>query len=422
MAKWCRTTTMLTVLATLPSIALGAQVRLFPGVASTSGANNTVWRSEVYLHNEAPQVLTAQLEIIPRDSSNVSGSRVYSLGPSQGLRIPDVYAALSAPSGAGTLRVTGDVLTWVRTFNQGKQGTFGQNVPPASASRHDPNEGVLFAIHTPASQQSEFRSNLLIMSLSDDVQRVETSVGSRQRSFELEAGTYTQISNVGAWIGASSGDGILRVVSDGAWCGYVSAVDPITGDPTTVEGALYDAWWLNDQFDAFGGWSYMPDSSGGASFRSSSGLLAVSSFGSGDTGGPSIAKALKVAVDAGMSDYSLEVMAYSKAPGGNLSVQLLDADGAEVVGFSVDSAAGYLDLTAGGVARRGYLGTNEVAGKVALRQSAGLISLHYKDGPAIVSTPQPASRPLHSLKIRIVKTSLLFTPDTKVDWVRIGRL
>lgn len=424
MVNWRRTTArlVLAILAASPSIAQGAQVSLFPGIASASGTNNTAWRSEVYLHSENPQAQAVLLEIIPRDSTNVSGSRSYALGPGQGLRIPDVYAALSAPSGAGTLRVTGDVLTWVRTFNQGKQGTFGQNVPAASASRYAPNEGVLFVIHSPANQQSEFRSNLLIMSLSDDVQRVEMSVGSRERSIELEAGTYTQVSNVGAWIGAPSGDGVLRVVSNGAWCGYVSAVDPITGDPTTVDGALYDAWWLNDQFDAFGGWSYMPDSSEGASFRSSSGLLAVSSFGSGDTGGPSISRPLKVEIDVGMSDYALEAMVYSKNYGGNLVMQLLDEDGAEVVGLRVGSEGTSVYLSVGGVEKQGYLGKSEVAGKITLRQKEGRVALHYLDGPAIVSAPQPTGRSLHSLKIRIVKTSLLFTPDTKVDWVRVGRL
>jgi hypothetical protein len=57
---------------------------------------------------------------------------------------------MGAASGAGILRVSGKLLTWVRTFNQGTAGTFGQDVSPVlPAGGTEAGSEVLFPISRP---------------------------------------------------------------------------------------------------------------------------------------------------------------------------------------------------------------------------------------------------------------------------------
>jgi len=143
--------------------AIAAQRELFPGVAKANGYNHTVWHSEAILYNQNGTSQQVTLEIVPRDGGASAGSRTYTLQAGEIRSIPDVYGALSAGTGVGTLEVDGDVTTWVRTFNQGSSGTFGLSVPGASTVRHGAGAQVLFPVHTPASIANEFRSNLLLL-------------------------------------------------------------------------------------------------------------------------------------------------------------------------------------------------------------------------------------------------------------------
>ncbi|MCU0290947.1 MAG: hypothetical protein MUF10_03020, partial [Thermoanaerobaculaceae bacterium] len=107
-----------------------ARVQLFPGVARLAGANNTVWRSDGVLHNPTTAAQTVKLELIPRGSATASVFTTLQLQPGQTRTIDSVHDLLGAPDGAGVLRVTGDVAAWFRSYNQGAQGTFGQDLPP----------------------------------------------------------------------------------------------------------------------------------------------------------------------------------------------------------------------------------------------------------------------------------------------------
>src|SRR5512140_2672834 len=136
--------------------------RLFSGVASAGGANGTQWRTEVVLANAGSAPSGVTLQIVRRDATNVVASTTLTLGAGETRRLPDLYAAMGAPTGAGTLRVTGDALVWVRTYNQGANGTFGMDVPGVT-DREGFGAGVpvLFPIQTPTNSSREVRSNLL---------------------------------------------------------------------------------------------------------------------------------------------------------------------------------------------------------------------------------------------------------------------
>ncbi|MCU0294277.1 MAG: hypothetical protein MUF10_20210, partial [Thermoanaerobaculaceae bacterium] len=213
--------------------------RLYPGVASLPGSGSTQWRSEAVLVNPGAAAQTATLDLIPRDAATVAKTATRTVPASQLLRIADLYADLGVTSGAGMLRVTGEALTWVRTFNQGSPGTFGQDVPPAS-----PGEAfaaatdVLFPITTPANQATEYRSNLLLLNLESAPVTFTLTSGSKSTTKTVAGGTYTQIDKVGTFLQLPAGLAVLVVRATGRWAGVVSTIDPGSGDPTTVRGLL----------------------------------------------------------------------------------------------------------------------------------------------------------------------------------------
>ena len=216
--------------------------RLFSGVASAGGANGTQWRSEVVLSNVRSAPSEARLEIVPRNGTGVVASLTLPLAAGETRRLPDLYAAMDAPSGAGTLRVSGEVLAWVRTYNQGASGTFGMDVPSVTA-----REGwaagtpVLFPIQTPSNAAREFRSNLLVTNLESSRTTLTLAAGGAIRTFDVEPGTFAQIDGVGGWLGAPNGASMLTVVSTGRWFGLVTSIDPVLGDPTGMRGLTGEA-------------------------------------------------------------------------------------------------------------------------------------------------------------------------------------
>ncbi len=406
-----------------------AQVDIFPGVASVAGQNGTAWRSEILLHNGSSSAQNVLLEIIPRGGTGVLASKTIALAPGKGLRLADLYATLQAPSGAGALRMTGDVNTWVRTFNQGIQGTFGQNIPSASDTRYEIDETALFPIHTPASLQSEFRSNLILLSLDAAPQTVRVRVGDRERAFELQPGVFSQIDNVGSWVGAVPGDATLAVVSNGIWAGYVSSIDPVTGDPTTFIGARWPDHLFYEPFDTLAAWSYSTASSVGASFLVHGGLLTVGSFGTGGSWpGPSVQARLTHPFDASLQDFSLDTMLNATVGGFGdayrVIVLLLDGDDVPFVGFAWDGNSGRFELHADGStesAGEPYVYTS-VAGKVSVRKEGGTYSIHYNDGPSLADLPQLSNKVATSVQVTMQRYETESSSvQIAVDWIRLER-
>lgn len=212
-------------------------VVLFPGVASVAGAQGTQWRSEAVLYNAGTVAKSVLLEILPKDGSTVSASTNVQLAAKEVRRIADLYAELHAASGSGLLRVTGDVLVWVRTFNQGAGMTFGQDVPPVlPAGGVGAGEEALFPVSKPGDKAKEFRSNLILCNLGVTKLVCTVTAGSKSRTTEVAAGAYSQVNDVATWLGLQAGWATIGVTCDGRWSGTVSTIDPYTGDPTTVIG------------------------------------------------------------------------------------------------------------------------------------------------------------------------------------------
>ncbi|MGV8041172.1 MAG: hypothetical protein AB2L07_14225 [Thermoanaerobaculaceae bacterium] len=213
------------------------RVQELPGVASAPGSNQTVWRSSGTLYNPLSTPVPVKLEIVPRDSATVAASKQITMAGGELTTIPNLYQELSAPSGAGNLRVTGDALVWVRTFNQGEEGTFGQDLVGSGEVVFQADERVLFPIATATNLLTQFRSNLLILNLESTPIDVTLQSGNASKVISLPGRTYRQLDQVGKQqLGLPAGTAMLTVHATGKWVGYVSTVDPVTGDPTTVRG------------------------------------------------------------------------------------------------------------------------------------------------------------------------------------------
>ena len=133
--------------------------------------------------------------------------------------------------------MTGDALAWVRTFNQGEKGTFGQDLAGSGEVVFQADERVHFPIATATNLETQFRSNLLLLNLESTPIDVTLQSGNATKVISLPGRTYRQLDQVGKQqLGLPAGTSMLTVHATGTWVGYVSTVDPITGDPTTVRG------------------------------------------------------------------------------------------------------------------------------------------------------------------------------------------
>lgn len=211
--------------------------RLYPGVAKLGGSNQTVWRTEATFCNPGTGPVQLRLGLIPRGSSQEAATRTVTLEAGEVLRVADFYAYLNVASGAGMLKVTGAALAWVRTFNQGATGTFGQDLAAVEEADGTPAaEPVLFPFESPADPKTGFRSNLAVLNLETRDITVTMRSGDRLGTKVVPARSYVQVDNLGAFLGTPIGTEPVWVSADGRWAATISTIDPFTGDPMTVRG------------------------------------------------------------------------------------------------------------------------------------------------------------------------------------------
>jgi hypothetical protein len=220
--------------------------RYFPAVAQKPGANGAAWRSEAVLYNAGTAAASVKLELIPRGTDQVAAIANVPMAVGQTRRISNVYEFLGVTEGAGTLRITGATLAWVRTYNQRPRTgssaveTFGQDLPAVGRENAiDPGAFVVLPFQSPASVLSGFRSNLVLLNLEDHDITVSLRAGGATKEQAVPAGSYLQIDKLGAFLDMPVGVSCVWATADGRWSTAISTIDPITNDPTTfraVEG------------------------------------------------------------------------------------------------------------------------------------------------------------------------------------------
>jgi PKD repeat protein len=215
-------------------------VVLYHGVAHVAGLNGTKWRSEVFCYNAEPTAQNVKFELIPRGSTAVQAVENLEVQPGATLFEGDIYAALEAPDGAGSLRVTGNVLCWVRTFNldEAHHATYGATVPPYidNQTTFEAGEEVFFPAQVAANVATGFRTNLLLYNPSNHGLHITVASGSTSKTYTVGSLQYIQISDLGSNMGLPVGPQTIKVTGDAPWWGYVSIIDPVSGDGATILG------------------------------------------------------------------------------------------------------------------------------------------------------------------------------------------
>jgi len=208
----------------------------YPGVASLPGNNGTNWRSEAILFNPGTRYITVDLSVVPREGTTATAEVQYGLDPEETFHIEDVYDTLGAAEGAGILRVSGEAPAWVRTFNMGGDGSFGQGIPAVVTATGLSGQAVFFPLYSADDITREPRSNLILENLEERPVTIVVRAGSHEESRILNGRTMVQINRVGSRLDLDPGPAVVSVTGDGRWAGYVAMVDPRSGDPTTFGG------------------------------------------------------------------------------------------------------------------------------------------------------------------------------------------
>ncbi len=222
--------------------------------AHQPGYNQTVWRTDLEVHNPGSTKVTYHISLLKRDTDNRQAqTMVYTLNGERSAHHADIVFDPFGFEGAAALRITpvgGPLVVQSRTYNQLASGSFGQFVPGIPDAQAIPfgREGRLVGLFHDPNPTQGFRTNLGLLSTSPAPIRVEvrfhgplgTPLG--VQVVELKTYEFTQLNKVFERVTQESvNGGYLRVrtlTTGGAFLAYASVVDNVTGDPIYVPVAL----------------------------------------------------------------------------------------------------------------------------------------------------------------------------------------
>jgi len=222
-----------------------------PAAAHVDGLNGTTWVTDVHYINPVANQSGAGLMFLCEDHDNYgdlcgidqswymgSGEHRFFADVVQWLGVLNLPGMEDGAKGSLWQAPLDSHLLWSRTFNQGPDGTYGQELP-GIIGETDKITGDLEGILVGLSENAEFRTNLGLLN---------TGIAEAEFLVELydEAGdllgtqTYrvpamslhqrTQVFGAGA--GITNGRATVKATS-GQGYAYASIVDNATGDPTT---------------------------------------------------------------------------------------------------------------------------------------------------------------------------------------------
>ncbi|RLE21289.1 MAG: hypothetical protein DRJ65_16400 [Acidobacteria bacterium] len=219
---------------------------LIPGVAKLEGAAGTNWVTDATFTNSTNNDASVKISLWIRNGDNSSPSqRSFMLKPNRTAEVSDVLLSLFGEnSGAAALQVALEpgILADGRTYNQVKEGTYGQYIPGLG-------EGMAVTAHRKGFlvmpvQNDGFRANLglvnpLTKPVDVEVKMFDAAgdqIGSA-RSWSLAARDVKQIDRIvrqftsqnidAGWLELS----VKSSTPDGQVHVFNSVVDQISGDP-----------------------------------------------------------------------------------------------------------------------------------------------------------------------------------------------
>jgi hypothetical protein len=218
------------------------------------GYNNTVWRTDLEVHNPGGSTVTYRIALLKRDIDNsVPQVAEFTLKSGRSAHHPDVLFDPFGFEGAAALRITpvdGSLVIHSRTYNQLALGSYGQFVPGMNRAQavvsgqqarliglfHDPsltvgfrtNFGMVNASSAPISVEVSFRRN------------TGGSLGTRV--YDLKALEFRQINKVFEEVTSepiTAGYLLVRVTTTGGRLyAYASMVDNVTGDAIFIPAVV----------------------------------------------------------------------------------------------------------------------------------------------------------------------------------------
>jgi len=216
---------------------------LTAGIAHTTGANDTQWRSKLAVLNPSEMPAEATLRYL---YGSASATETIQLGPGELAAWDDVAVDLFGVAGesSGSIRVDADgpLEVTARTYHAGDEGTVGQTFPgvPIGEAMTSGQLGLLPLI----SNTAAFRTNVGFINLGSEQARVRVTLYDASRlmlgskNILIEPGASKQQNDIFGAVGAgtvANGYATVEVLTlDANVWGYASVVDNATGDPTTV--------------------------------------------------------------------------------------------------------------------------------------------------------------------------------------------
>lgn len=218
--------------------------------AHAPGYNDSVWRTDLDIHNQGTRTARYYLKILHHGEDNTDTPQILcSLSPSQSVHYGDVLYEVFGFTGKAAVRiipVEGNVMATSRTFNQAASGTYGQFVPGQPRYRaiaygqvgrmiglfHDPglavgfrtNVGLVNASPGPISVELKFIKANGVRIGTRLVELLPYEFRQFDRAFEEVTGGVVD----GAYVTART------TTSGGKFYAYASMVDNVTNDAVFV--------------------------------------------------------------------------------------------------------------------------------------------------------------------------------------------
>lgn len=232
-----------------------------PSAVRTAGLNNTVWKTDLSIFNEANRATPIDMVFLPADTNNTQGplSAVSIVVPPKHTRIianvMSLFPGVPADGVKGSIWVvpeSGGSTQFVigsRTYNDTPEGTFGQFVPAISLD--SPFNNVLY--FTGLAENDSFRTNVGLVNLeplrADGIAlTIFDERGNRLGNTVYSAvlpGSSTQIVRIARAAGITSDlDSFsLKIALNGEnVSAYASVVDNVTGDPVFLSPGIVGAY------------------------------------------------------------------------------------------------------------------------------------------------------------------------------------
>jgi hypothetical protein len=218
------------------------------------GVNQTVWRTDLEIHNYGSSVATYDIALLKRNTDNSSAeTRTFEIAPGATVRHRDVLFTDFDFSGTAALQIspkTGAIMATSRTYNLSPNGTYGQFVPALpleEAISRGETARLIQLSHDPL-LQTGFRTNLGLVNPTPVAIDIEIaffdSSGSALGTYALTLMPleYKQLDKVFELVTSDLiEDGYVTVKTTslgGIFFTYASVADNITGDPTLIPAQL----------------------------------------------------------------------------------------------------------------------------------------------------------------------------------------